>query len=52
MGSYQRKDRKAIHEDIDRIYDLFPRLNERHRQMAGTLSAAASNRCSPSAARS
>ncbi len=38
MGSYQRRDRKQIHDDIDRIYDLFPRLNERHKQMAGTLS--------------
>ena len=24
MGSYQRRDRKQIHDDIDRIYDLFP----------------------------
>lgn len=38
MGSYQRRSRKEIHDDIDRVYELFPRLNERHKQMAGTLS--------------
>lgn len=38
MGSYQRQHRKEIHADVDRVYDLFPRLSERHRQMAGTLS--------------
>ena len=38
MGSYQRRNRKEIHADVDRVYDLFPRLNERRRQMAGTLS--------------
>jgi branched-chain amino acid transport system ATP-binding protein len=38
MGSYQRRDRKEIHQDIERVYDLFPRLDERRRQMAGTLS--------------
>lgn len=38
MGTYLRKDKKNIQEDADRIYSLFPRLKERRRQTAGTLS--------------
>ena len=41
MGTFQRKDRgnrKAINEDLDRVYELFPRLAERKAQKAGTLS--------------
>jgi branched-chain amino acid transport system ATP-binding protein len=41
MGTFQRadrNDRKAVNEDIDRVYALFPRLNERKQQKAGTLS--------------
>jgi branched-chain amino acid transport system ATP-binding protein len=38
MGAYQRSDRAAIHEDLDRVYSLFPRLEERKGQKAGTLS--------------
>ena len=38
MGAYTRRDTKAIKEDIERIYELFPRLNERKHQMGGTLS--------------
>ena len=41
MGTFQRKDRnnkKAVNEDLDRVYSLFPRLNERKQQKAGTLS--------------
>jgi len=37
MGAYIRHD-KEIAQDIDRIYDLFPRLAERRSQLAGTLS--------------
>jgi len=33
-----RRDRKAIAADIERVYGYFPRLKERHRQQAGTLS--------------
>ena len=36
MGAYRRNDR--IDEDLDWVYDLFPRLKERHWQSAGTLS--------------
>ncbi len=40
MGAYARKDRKtkAVDEDADRVYGLFPRLKERRTQVAGTLS--------------
>ena len=40
MGAYARKDRKTpkIKEDRDRVFGLFPRLAERHSQVAGTMS--------------
>jgi branched-chain amino acid transport system ATP-binding protein len=38
MGAYSRSDRHGIKEDIERVYVLFPRLHERARQLAGTLS--------------
>jgi branched-chain amino acid transport system ATP-binding protein len=38
MGAYQREDRSSISEDLDRVYSLFPRLQERKAQKAGTLS--------------
>lgn len=38
IGAYLRKDEDGILKDIQRIYELFPRLEERHWQMAGTLS--------------
>jgi branched-chain amino acid transport system ATP-binding protein len=38
MGAYSRRDRKAIKDDVERVFALFPRLKERHRQTAGTLS--------------
>ena len=38
LGAYRRKDRPAILEDRERVFRLFPRLKERHRQSAGTLS--------------
>jgi branched-chain amino acid transport system ATP-binding protein len=34
----QRRSKVATPWDVDRIYDMFPRLSERHAQMAGTLS--------------
>ena len=37
MGAYRRRD-AGIGEDLDRIFDLFPRLKERERQKAGTMS--------------
>jgi len=38
MGTYARKDRAGIPADVARVYDLFPRLKERTKQLAGTLS--------------
>ena len=38
MGAYTRTDRDGIRSDIERVYTLFPRLHERRRQTAGTLS--------------
>ncbi len=38
IGAYLRNDKEGIKADIRRVYDLFPRLEERHWQMAGTLS--------------
>jgi branched-chain amino acid transport system ATP-binding protein len=38
MGTYARKERAGIPADIARVYELFPRLKERTKQLAGTLS--------------
>ncbi len=38
MGAYHRDDKKGIHDDMERMFDLFPRLRERRKQVAGTLS--------------
>jgi branched-chain amino acid transport system ATP-binding protein len=38
MGAYHRNDRSEIREDMERVFDLFPRLKERTKQEAGTMS--------------
>ncbi len=38
MGAFTRTDRDKVEEDLERVYQLFPRLKERRRQLAGTLS--------------
>ena len=38
LGAYTRKDREAIKADLERVYDFFPVLRERRKQMSGTLS--------------
>jgi branched-chain amino acid transport system ATP-binding protein len=38
MGAFARKDKAGIRRDMDRVFTLFPRLKERSRQVAGTLS--------------
>lgn len=38
MGAYIQKDKKTIKEDVKKIYERFPRLEERKNQIAGTLS--------------
>lgn len=38
LGAYSRKDKAGIAEDLEMVYQLFPRMSERRSQMAGTLS--------------
>jgi branched-chain amino acid transport system ATP-binding protein len=38
MGAYSRNDRAGIASDMERVFQLFPRLQERRAQIAGTLS--------------
>jgi branched-chain amino acid transport system ATP-binding protein len=38
MGTYARKDKSGMQEDLDRVFGLFPRLKERVSQKGGTLS--------------
>ena len=38
MGAFTRDDKAEIARDIDHVYGLFPRLKEREKQLAGTLS--------------
>ena len=38
LGAYTRKDKDGIEKDLAHVYDLFPRLQERKKQAAGTLS--------------
>lgn len=38
LGAYLRNDSKAIKEDMEKVFGLFPRLKEREQQLAGTLS--------------
>lgn len=38
MGAYLRNDKEKIKEDLEKIYNIFPRLDERKTQIAGTLS--------------
>src|SRR5213595_2666202 len=45
MGAFQRSDRGGIREDMDRVFELFPRLEERRHQKAGTLSGGEQQMC-------
>jgi branched-chain amino acid transport system ATP-binding protein len=38
LGAYLRRDAAAIASDVERVFELFPRLKERERQKAGTMS--------------
>ena len=38
LGAYLRKDKQGIHEDLEDVFGLFPRLKERLKQKAGSLS--------------
>jgi branched-chain amino acid transport system ATP-binding protein len=45
MGAFQRSDRAGIREDMERVFDLFPRLKERRGQHAGTMSGGEQQMC-------
>jgi branched-chain amino acid transport system ATP-binding protein len=38
VGAYARSDKNGIAQDLERVFSLFPRLKERRKQVAGTLS--------------
>src|SRR6185436_4577225 len=38
LGAYVRKDKRAVEDDLQRVYGYFPRLKERRAKQAGTLS--------------
>jgi branched-chain amino acid transport system ATP-binding protein len=45
MGAYTRTNRAEIKADMDRVFELFPRLKERANQLAGTLSGGEQQMC-------
>ena len=45
MGAYTRKNAAEIKTDMDRVFELFPRLKERLHQVAGTLSGGEQQMC-------
>jgi branched-chain amino acid transport system ATP-binding protein len=45
MGAFQRSDRAGMREDMDRVFQLFPRLAERKSQKAGTMSGGEQQMC-------
>jgi branched-chain amino acid transport system ATP-binding protein len=38
LGAFTRRDKAAVAQDLDRVYQIFPRLQERRKQRGGTLS--------------
>src|SRR6476620_1912558 len=44
MGAFQRTDKENFQPDIDRVFELFPRLHERRGQKAGTMSGGEQDR--------
>lgn len=38
MGAYLRSDKVGIREDMEKVFKMFPRLQERQKQLGGTLS--------------
>ena len=45
MGAFQRDDKENFAEDMERVFDLFPRLKERRTQKAGTMSGGEQQMC-------
>jgi branched-chain amino acid transport system ATP-binding protein len=45
MGAFQRSDKSELKSDMDRVFELFPRLAERRNQKAGTMSGGEQQMC-------
>jgi branched-chain amino acid transport system ATP-binding protein len=45
MGAFRRDDNAAVARDLEKMYVLFPRLSERHRQLAGSMSGGEQQMC-------
>jgi branched-chain amino acid transport system ATP-binding protein len=45
MGAFQRTDRSTFADDLERVFELFPRLHERRTQKAGTMSGGEQQMC-------
>jgi ABC-type branched-subunit amino acid transport system ATPase component len=45
LGAVSRRDRRAVRQDLDRVYQLFPRLKERRKQAAGSMSGGEQQMC-------
>ena len=45
MGAYLRRDKAVLARDLHRMYELFPRLAERRRQLAGSMSGGEQQMC-------
>ena len=45
MGAFQRSDKENFAEEMDRVFELFPRLHERRTQKAGTMSGGEQQMC-------
>jgi len=45
MGAFQRKDKAGVTRDLEKMYALFPKLSERRRQLAGSMSGGEQQMC-------
>ncbi|MGA7997792.1 MAG: ABC transporter ATP-binding protein [Bradyrhizobium sp.] len=45
MGAFKRDDKAAVAQDLEKMYALFPRLSERRRQVAGSMSGGEQQMC-------
>jgi len=45
MGAFRRDDKTAVERDLEKMYVLFPRLSERRRQLAGSMSGGEQQMC-------
>lgn len=45
MGAYRRRDKAKIRDDLEKVYELFPRMAERRRQLAGSMSGGEQQMC-------